>query len=89
MEKICFELDADISLKAKGTLIVCLNLLERGINPTIENIKKHSADAERSIRTSLMELTELGYYAAIKFKKIDSPGFDWRYEVSKTREVCS
>lgn len=87
MEKIRFELDPDISLRDKGTLLVCLELVKQGINPTVENIKKRGLDAERSISTSLHNLAELGYYRSIKFKVPDGPGFNWRYEVSDTREV--
>ena len=87
MEKIHFELDPDMSLKDKGTLVVCRKLIEQGLNPTIENIKKSGLDAERSIASSLHNLTELGYYRATKFRQPDGPGFNWKYEVSDTREV--
>lgn len=84
--KIRFELDPDISLREKGTLVVCLKLLEGGINPTIGAIKSSGLDAERSIMSSLHKLAELGYYRSVKYKQ-DGPGFNWRYEVSETREV--
>lgn len=87
MEKIRFELDPDMSLREKGTLVVCLELMKNGINPTIENIKKSGLDAERSIMTSIHKLTELGYYRATKYRQPDGPGFNWKYEVSETREV--
>lgn len=87
MQKIRFELDPDISLKEKGTLVVCLELMKNGINPTIENIKKSGLDAERSISSSIRKLTELGYYCATKYRQTDGSGFNWRYEVFETREV--
>ena len=87
MGKIRYELDPDLSLKEKGTLVVCLELVKQGIKPSIENIKKNGLDAERSIMSSIHRLTELGYYRSIKFRKPDSPGFDWKYEISETREV--
>ena len=87
MEKIRFELDPDMSLRDKGTLIVCKTLLEQGINPTIENIKKSGLDAERSITSSIHNLTTLGYYRAIKYRQPDGAGFNWKYEISETREV--
>lgn len=87
MEKIRFELDPDMSLREKGTLVVCLELMKQGINPTIENIKKSGLDAERSITSSIHKLTELGYYRATKYRQPDGPGFNWKYEISETREV--
>ena len=87
MAKIRFELDPDISLKDKGALIVCLELVKQGIKPTIENIKKYGLDAERSITSSIHSLTEMGYYRAIRYRQPDGPGFNWKYEVSETREV--
>lgn len=86
-ETIRFELDPDMSLREKGTLIVCKELIAQGINPTIENIKKCGIDAERSISTSIHKLTELGYYRAIRYRQTEKSGFNWRYEISETREV--
>lgn len=85
--KIRFELDPELALREKGTILVCKELLNKGINPTIENIKQNSEDAERSISTSIHKLSDFGYYKAIRFKVKDGPGFDWRYEISDTREV--
>ena len=85
--KIRFELDTELGLKEKGTIIVCRELLDKGINPTIENIKQNSTDAERSISTSIHRLAEMGYYKAEKYKVPDGPGFNWRYEIQETREV--
>jgi predicted transcriptional regulator len=85
--KIRFELDPELSLREKGTIIVCKQLLDKGINPTIENIKQNSKDAETSIGSSLHKLTDLGYYQAIRFKVKDGPGFNWKYEIQETREV--
>ena len=85
--KIRFELDPELGLKEKGTIIVCKELLKKNINPTIENIKQNSADAERSISTSLHKLAKMGYYKAEKYKVPDGPGFNWRYEIRETREV--
>lgn len=84
--KIRYEYDSELSLRDKGTLLVCLTLLEDGDRPTIENIKNISVDAETGIRSSLTHLAELGYYKAIKYKK-DGKGFDWKYEATDTREV--
>lgn len=84
--KIRYEYDSELSLRDKGTLLVCLTLLKDGDRPTIENIKCRSVDAETGIRSSLSRLTELGYYKAIKYKK-DGKGFDWKYEATDTREV--
>lgn len=86
-ETIRFELDPEMSLREKGTLIVCRELIKQGINPTIENIKKCGTDAERSITSSIHKLTELGYYSAIRYRQTDKSGFNWRYEISETREV--
>lgn len=86
-ERIRFELDPDMSLKEKGALLVCLELIKKGINPTIENIKQNGLDAERSIASAIHKLTELGYYRAIRYRQPDGPGFNWRYEVVETREV--
>lgn len=85
--KIRFELDPELSLREKGTIIVCKALLDKGINPTIENIKQNSTDAERSISTSIHKLADLGYYNSTKFKVPDGPGFNWKYEIQETREV--
>ena len=85
--KISFELDPELSLRDKGTIIVCRELLKKNINPTVGNIKQNSADAETSIRSALRKLTELGYYKAEKYKVPDGPGFNWRYEIRETREV--
>ena len=87
MEKINYQLDPNLSLRDKGALIVCLELVKQGLNPTIENIKKYGLDAERSISSALHNLTELGYYRSIKYKVPDGPGFNWRYEVLDSREV--
>lgn len=89
MDKIHFELDPDMSLREKGTLIVCLSLMKQGKNPNIENIKQCGLDAERSIMSSLHKLTELGYYRATKYRQVDGSGFNWKYEVSDTREVIA
>lgn len=83
---IKYEYDPELSLRDKGTLLVCLTLLKDGDRPTIENIKCRSVDAETGIRSSLSHLAELGYYKAIKYKK-DGRGFDWKYEATDTREV--
>lgn len=85
--KIRFELDPELGLKEKGTLLVCRELLSKGVNPTIENIKRNSKDAETAISSALRKLTAFGYYKAIKFKVKDGPGFNWRYEIRETREV--
>lgn len=85
--KIRFELDPELGLKEKGTIIVCKELLKKGIKPTIDNIKQNSYDAERSISTSIHKLAEMGYYKAEKYKVPDGPGFNWRYEIQETREV--
>ncbi len=85
--KISFELDPQLSLREKGTIIVCRELLKKNINPTIENIKQNSADAERSIRKALHRLAELGYYKAERYRVPNGPGFNWRYEIQETREV--
>lgn len=85
--KINFELDPELNLREKGTIIVCRELINQGINPTIQNIKKNSGDAETSINSSLRRLTELGYYKAEKFKVLNGPGFNWRYEIREFREV--
>jgi hypothetical protein len=85
--KIRFELDPELALREKGTILVCKELLSKGIKPTINNIKQNSEDAERSISTSLHKLTAFGYYKAIRFKVKDGPGFDWKYEIQETREV--
>ena len=84
---IRFETDPKLSLKAKGTLVVCKALLEQGINPNTENIKANSLDAETSIASSLKELKELGYYTAIKYREAENKGFNWRFEISETREA--
>lgn len=86
---IRFETDPKLSLKAKGALLVCKTLLEQGINPNTENIKANSHDAETSIASCLKELKSLGYYNAIKYRKKDNHGFDWRFEISETREAQS
>ena len=85
--KIRFELDPELGLKEKGTILVCRELLSKGVNPTVENIKRNSRDAETAISSALRKLTAFGYYKAIRFKVKDGPGFDWRYEVSDVREV--
>lgn len=84
--RIRYEYDPELSLRDKGTLLLCLALLKENERPTIENIKCRSVDAETGIRSSLTHLAELGYYKAIKYKK-DGKGFDWRYEATDTREV--
>lgn len=83
---IKYEYDPELSLRDKGTLLVCLTLLNDGERPTIENIKRRSVDAETGIRSSLSRLSELGYYKATKYKK-DGKGFDWSYEATDSREV--
>ena len=83
---IKYQYDPELSLRDKGTLLLCLTLLEENERPTIENIKCRSVDAETGIRSSLSHLAELGYYKATKYKK-DGKGFDWRYEATDTREV--
>lgn len=85
--KIRFELDPELGLKEKGTILVCRELLSKGVNPTIENIKRNSGDAETAISSALRKLTAFGYYKAIRFKVKDGPGFDWKYEIQETREV--
>lgn len=85
--KIDFKMDPELGLREKGTILVCLELVRKGINPTILNIKQTSADAETSIGSSLKILTHLGYFKAEKFKVVDGPGFNWRYTVLETREV--
>ena len=85
--KIRFELDPELGLKEKGTILVCRELLSRGVKPTIENIKQNSRDAETAISSALRKLTAFGYYKAIRFKVKDGPGFDWKYEIQETREV--
>ena len=85
--KIRFEVDPELSLREKGTIIVCRELLGKGVKPTIENIKQNSVDAERSISTSIHKLADLGYYKSTKFKVPNGPGFDWKYEIQETREV--
>ena len=85
--KIRFELDPELGLKEKGTILVCRELLDRGVKPTIENIKQNSGDAETAISSALRKLTAFGYYKAIRFKVKDGPGFDWKYEIQETREV--
>ena len=42
--KIRFELDPELALREKGTILVCKELLNKGINPTIENIKQNVLD---------------------------------------------
>lgn len=84
---IRFETDPKLSLKAKGTLIVCKTLLDQGISPNTENIKANSLDAETSIASSLKELKELGYYKAIKYREAENRGFNWKFEISETREA--
>ena len=86
---IRFETDPKLSLKAKGALIVCKTLSEQGISPNTENIKANSLDAETSIASSLKELKALGYYRAIKYREADNKGFNWRFEISETREATS
>lgn len=83
---IRYQYDSELSLRDKGTLLLCLSLIEDGDRPTIENIKCRSVDAETAIRSSLSHLTELGYYKATKYKK-DGKGFDWSYEAKDSREV--
>lgn len=85
--KIRFELDPELGLKEKGTILVCRELLGKGVKPTIENIKQNSKDAETAISSALRKLTAFGYYKAIRFKVKDGPGFDWKYEIQETREV--
>ena len=82
-----FETDTKLSLKAKGTLMVCKTLIEQGISPNTENIKANSLDAETSIASGLKELKELGYYKAIKYREAENKGFNWRFEISETREA--
>lgn len=84
---IRFETDPKLSLKSKGTLTVCKALIEQGINPNTENIKANSLDAETSIASSLRELKALGYYKAIKYRESENKGFNWRFEISETREA--
>lgn len=82
-----FETDPELSLRGKGLLIVCKELIARGINPNVANIKPFGLDAERSITSGLHELTHLGYYKATKYRLADRRGFDWKFEVSETREI--
>lgn len=85
--KIRFELDPELGLREKGTILVCRELLDKGMNPTIENIKRNSKDAETSIGSAIHKLADLGYYKSTKFKVPDGPGFNWKYEIQETREV--
>ena len=82
-KEIWYGEDKELSLKDKGTLLVSIMLLNQKINPTVENIKNSSTDAETSIRTSIKNLTQLGYYKAIKYRVEDGAGFNWRYEVNE------
>ena len=56
-------------------------------NLFIQNIKASGLDAETSIASVLRELEQLGYYKAIKYRNPENRGFNWRFEISETREL--
>ena len=86
---IRYEHDPELTLRDKGTLLLCLTLIKEGNRPTIEAIKNRGVDAETSIRSSLLRLEKLGYYKAMKYKKKQrQKGFDWTYKAAETREVA-